>query len=269
MGLIFSLCLGAFAFVQASSVISPSAIEGTLSYQATVVMPESYSNNIPGLIHEQVKHLLGVFEQEAFSKLNNLPSNNKLGSLGLGQLLAYKVLKVANKEVTYAARFKLLMRRDVLKENESRTIKIYFPHDPINFYVRECTDEENYQKQYLFYYWDPFRPACHSRLVGKNSVDEVTARIDSGTYSNPTERPDYNSLKRIINQRGELRIALLFGFDEKTNSGKDLGRESYVYFQKYFEENGFFIDRQQKIPTGPFTELVRPKALRVTKFIFR
>jgi hypothetical protein len=238
--------------------ISPSALEGTLTFQSKVVMPEAYKNRIPELIREQVKHLLGVFEADAFSKINNLPSNDKLGALGIGNLLNFKVLNVNGSEITYAAKFRLLMRRDVLKENSSRNIKIYFPHDPVAFYVRECTDEENYQKQYLFYYWNPFRPACHEKLTGKNTVDEVDARIDSFNYSDSNATPDYDSLRRIINQRGELRIALLFGFDESTSKTKDEGRQSYVYFQKYFEAHGFDIDRKQKIPTGPFTEYVKP-----------
>jgi hypothetical protein len=258
--------------LNASQVVSPSAVEGIMTFRSTVFMPKTFvPSNIkdpglvlPALIYEQTKHLMGVFEQGQFAKLNQFPDNDHLGSLGLGTLIGYQLVSKVDRadgagwEITYVARHRILIRNDVATDGSDFNITIEMPHNPVEFYVKACTDKEYFQKEYLFYYWNPFDALCKSFLTGpQNSVDTINAHIHPLVRPQPNSAPDYAALKRQIIQNKSLRIALLFGFDISSVNPGDEGRESYERFQRYFENLNFVIKRQNN-RSSPDIEYFRP-----------
>lgn len=262
--LVFGFLILGPSLSQANLPVSPSGFNGIMTYTASVFMPKAQEEPVGTLINEQSKFLLGIFEEEGFAKLNSLPSNDKLGVLALGNLLGFKILdKIPTPDgtgwdVSYTATHRILMRKDVLPPNSTRQIKIIVPHNPLNFYVRACTDKKYYEKEYIFYYWNPFTKICQPHLIGKNRVDIVDARIQSLDTGVSSVRPDYIALRRQIQNRGELKIGLLFGFDQKYSDPNDEGRLSFEYFQRFFEKHCFTIDHHRNTPTGPFIDYIRP-----------
>jgi hypothetical protein len=245
-------------------LVSFSAREGVLTFRATIFVPEGYDRNFRDLVAYQTKHLLSVFETKQFNKLNDLPYNDELGSTALGSLIDVKILNSISvqggTEVTYLATHRILVRKDVMGPDSKRAIHMVLPHDPIDFYSRACTDELYYEKQYLFYFWNPYTPACLAKQIGQNQVDQVTAEIQtfSDNPSLETVTPDYAALARQIQAHGELRIAMLFGIDEKSTDPNDNGRKSFNVFENFFESSGFETVRKQNTPTAPFAEYFKP-----------
>ena len=76
--------------------LAPSGIEGRITFQATVLLPNQLSHtpeNSIRIINEQTKHLMGLFELAEFATFINVDPNEHLGVMGLGALDNVKILK--------------------------------------------------------------------------------------------------------------------------------------------------------------------------------
>ena len=262
-GVVFFLFI---SVVSNGAVIAPSGFEGAVSFQGRVFVPEQMTfsqRNVDLLVREQVKHLMSVFEQDQYAKLNGARPNIDLGIFGLGEVVRVQLKSVdrKNRIAFYSAAFRVLAVKSYISPQQTRALKIFLPVDPTHFYEPACLDRDAYPgKQYFFYYWNPFLPGCKEHLVGRNTVDVVDAKIVGLVQPEPSVRPNYPRLNANVKRRGELLVSVLLGFDGAARRRGDPSRQTFNFLKEYFTKKaGFRIGKYGNRPTEPFAELLRDK----------
>jgi hypothetical protein len=249
--------------VQATS-LGPSGIEAIIEFDATVVVPEDMAltqANMQKMAIKQTEHLLGVFETTQYTKIIGGRASDELGLLGLGPMVSVQVLSEGRgelgREVRYHAVQKVMANKKLIQAGETKAFPIYIPHDPEKIYALECTDPEYPEKEYFSFFWNPFQEGCPQFLIGQNKVDQVITRLVGLVPPDENSQPDYASLAAQIEQRGELRVSILIGFDEDWKNRRDEGRQSYNFLVRYYSNSGFEIVKRGDYVTKPFVDMVR------------
>jgi len=249
--------------------LAPSGIEAIIEFTSTVVMPENTQltqQTLTNMAIKQTSHLLSVFEVEEYTKKIGGWSSDVLGLISLGPMVSVTYISDKNTnlghEVTYRAVQRVIARRRLIQPGETKALPLFIPRDPSKIYALECTSRQVPEKEFFFYFWNPFKRGCASQLTGVNKVDEVTASLTGLPIPNPeTTRPDYASLAAQARARGELRVSVLLGFDSSWRNRQDVGRRSYnALIDQFVNKSGFQIVKVGDYKTKPFIDLVRAES---------
>ncbi|MCC6278152.1 MAG: hypothetical protein IT289_09590 [Oligoflexia bacterium] len=256
-----------------STALSPTGYEAVLSFQSRVVLPQGSQPTEPIIgrsIKAQTNHLLGLFEAWNFSKLANEslgggglnPATDALGLMGLGPIIDYRVQSVVETpqgfEVQYTVRQKIIIKKRLAQPQSRGQFSVLLPRFPHLIYAKTCTHPDYPEREYFFYFWNPYKSICKPYLVGPNEIISVEAQFY--TYVPPAidAKPNYNRLRAQIERQGELRVALLLGFDQNSRSPRDSGRKSYFETIAYYQKKGFVAEKQADFSTKPYVVLKRP-----------
>jgi len=257
--------MGAFA----SPVLAPSAVNASLEYRAKLFVPHSTfesptDENIKSLIVLQTKFNMGVFEAASYTRkiTGGYSINGDKGVIALNGIKAIRVVAIQSQEngvlVTYDIIVEVLVHSRLLADPAPRSLKIFLPLDPANYYDPHCVEKGYEWPELYFAFWQLLTPNCQSH-VG-HEVQAIDAVIRMAPGPNPNVSPQYNQLMYQAKIRGELRIAILMGFNESTSMTSDLGRQSFEWIaQTLVEKAHFQIEHHHSTPlTAPSYELVKP-----------
>lgn len=259
---IFLLNLKLFA-----QVISPSSEEILYSYTTTFQVEEyqiQQYNSAEDLIRFHASHLFGILQSpELIKKYGG--SNYKSGGLGAPktnpelQILEQIKLSETTYQFTYSLKNTILVHKEVAQKLiDKQSIKLPLPGNPFAIYISECTDEHYNSFDDYWYFYNPFKKECsslrefpyafnteiHFEKLKKTTVDRFldlqTLRSDNGN-------------KKIF------EISIIQGFSEDKKYPFDAGRINFSQTNKYFEKQGFKIEKL-KITT-PYPEYLLTKKL--------
>lgn len=145
----------------------------------------------------------------------------------------------------------------LVEQEGNHKIQITLPRNPTTIYkdsvvinaggkqTYPCTDSHYFSKDDFWYFWNPENPGCKLEPgVNYDIVENIKLK------KLPNEKRTYPNYRGLINDEGTVRVSVLMGMDEPTDSvagrnpfkSKDINALTYKRLRKSLTEIGFESD---------------------------
>ena len=255
--------------------------EAWLTYEATADLPMSTSPSLEQLndpgsaqhrnaitkLHDQIDHLMGVFQSVSFIKAFHYPA-----SLGSEQDYEIRFRSIepglgrGRKKLSYDFKGKIVIKKDVFTAGQTARgdLPIILPYQADRIYSLTydkkrkhnfCTDDHYNDDVDFFYFWDPENEGCPLKDAASDLLIRTLGTITELPNTQKTF-PEYQRLYDKTVDKGVLNIWIFIGYINDLKTLKKVNRhddavssmkqvESFIALSEGFEE----IERK-----GPFRE---------------
>lgn len=258
-----------------ATVISPSSKEVAFSY-ASEFQTADTASDAAELAKRQASNLFGYMQNPEIVRLWGA---HKVGGIGAPAWVPKLTILSDQQDngkraIRYEATGRLLLINSVATKLVRRGHwDVTLPYDLDNYYDRDCTDDEYYERSDFWYFGDPFRKGCE-KLRQEGLAKPVSISIEEIPNTPKDFKADLDGL-RVDNGHDLFQVTAINGFDESSRKRKDDGRVNYEAMNKWFVANGFtdtFISKYKERPIHQFDKTVtradgREIHIRVTRLL--
>lgn len=238
------LSLFLFAVLAKAAVISPSATEVDVKFQAEFYTERYSAGNEYELISEHYQHLFGYFTSPTIVRHYRV-NYNLIAGIGAPQMPMNVTAKPiitksgAGHLVNYKVSGKMLLQNKVAQSVLiAKSWTLTLPYELDTFYDESCTDEHYNSIGDFWYFYDPFRKGCE--YLQKSPVASFVTLNFSASRSKIQDASARLDLLRGDNGNGEVfQITTMNGFAEDSKSSTDEGRESFQNINRWLIKKGF------------------------------
>jgi hypothetical protein len=232
-----------------AQVISPSATEVSLSYEASFLARDT-QDDPESAAEDHASHIFGLLHSSRVTEAAGV-DHDRVEGLGAPRLpQKVRVLGAQTRngrlEVRYSATSKLLLHKKAAKDWIARGgVTLPLPYDLTRIYDRRCTDAHYDTEGDYWYFYDPYRSGC-TYLLKKPYSRDTLLRIRASTSKPRETSPKLNWL-RGDNGNGKLfSIYVVHGFAEDAKDKNDPGRGNFEEFNSRLRERGLNERIEQK-----------------------
>lgn len=256
-----------FAFVLSSGfftaprvhaqVISPSARELVLSFDAEFVVQLTHDRDVATAIDDHSSHLFGVLHSPHWNALYGLYRD--LGGIAAPRLPAktqlISAVPIKGTRRLFQVRYRylgvFLVHRKVAQDWISHgQITLPMPYKMTSIYNVNCTDEHYTTRGDYWYFYDPYRKGCEY-LLAEPYHRMVTMKVSAPAEPKREYRPDLRTLRGDNGNGSIMKISIIHGFNESDRARADEGRIGFEKLNADLRKAGFSQEVAQKKFTSP------------------
>lgn len=237
---LFVLALSFVSYSSWSQVISPTATEVEISYEASFVTNAEGDDET--LADDHASHIFGILQSPSFVESNHVDSN-LVGGLGAPRLPQELVIESAEstaqgREITYSVTTRLLLHKKAANAwLRKGFVQLPLPYALDEIYAENCTDEHYNTLGDYWYFYDVYRHGCEY-LQREPYARKVKVQVTPVSERQIDSNPHLDLIRGANGNGADFVIYVIHGFNESTRK-HDEGRINYQEFNDDIEARDF------------------------------
>lgn len=240
-----------------AQVISPSARELVLSFDAKFIVQLTRDRDVATAIDDHSSHLFGVLHSPHWNSLYGLYPD--LGGIAAPRLPAktefISAIPIQGTQRLFQVHYRyvgvFLVHRKVAQDwLSSGTVTLPMPYKMSSIYNVNCTDPHYTTRGDYWYFYDPYREGCEY-LLSEPYHRMVTMKVSAPTEPKREYRPDLGALRGDNGNGSVMKISIIHGFAESDRAKADEGRVGFEKLNRDLRSAGFIQEIVQKKFTSP------------------